>query len=230
MAAAAAQQEISTWICLPSIDFIFHVIHATRDDIYQFVPITEYVNFILICDDKVIDSSVCCAHRTANVLSLFVRSTSCRVRKLIFVAHKWKRDALNRAKWKFDENDLVQFLFLCAVRIQRQVSLLMLLLYFNKNRYGKIAVKDKWDNSWIKRIRCLDVCFSFMVQFVSLSYHVIFKCYLVSIVHSWPTVFVGNFISLMLFTSLSLSLLMKTQFNSFVYCFPPRAATLKRGK
>lgn len=51
-----------------SVDFIFHVIHATRDDIYQFVSITEYVHFILICDDKVVDS-VCALSRSSRSYS-----------------------------------------------------------------------------------------------------------------------------------------------------------------
>lgn len=64
----AASSDRHVKFAYTAIDSIFHVIHATRDDIYQFVPITEYVNFILICDDKVIDS-VCAISQPANMHS-----------------------------------------------------------------------------------------------------------------------------------------------------------------
>lgn len=78
-----------------SVDFIFHVIHATRDDIYQFVSITEYVHFILICDDKVVDS-VCALSRSSRSYSAQLQMYfSCKTRHYLI--------ALNESSMRINE-------------------------------------------------------------------------------------------------------------------------------
>lgn len=100
-----------------SVDFIFHVIHATRDDIYQFVSITEYVHFILICDDKVVDS-VCALSRSSRSYSAQLQMNfRCKTRHYLIL--------LNESSMRINE----QF---CEFQLKQNTHTLIL-LFFYKN-------------------------------------------------------------------------------------------------